>query len=139
MSYILLSDCYFFGLLSDVSLFEKCINNRRKNVETKSIPGSCGWHFFMKIKFHQLWSLQYEWIHLESIGNYEYYTELFWNCRLNEQQLDSRRRCLEQYLETICAVRVIAESDIMQEFFADTDEQQVHEFCFDCCHCSPIF
>ena len=46
-------------------------------------------------------------------------------CRLNEQQLDSRRRCLEQYIETVCAVRVIAESDIMQDFFADTDEQQV--------------
>lgn len=46
--------------------------------------------------------------------------------RLNEQQLDSRRRSLEQYLETVCAVRVIAESDIMQEFFADSDEQQVY-------------
>lgn len=46
-------------------------------------------------------------------------------CRLNEQQLDSRRRVLEQYLEVVCAVRVIAESDVMQEFFADTDEQQV--------------
>lgn len=45
--------------------------------------------------------------------------------RLNEQQLDSRRRNLEQYLEAICAVRIIAESDTMQQFFADTDEQQV--------------
>ncbi|XKL66009.1 hypothetical protein PGB90_009429 [Kerria lacca] len=47
-----------------------------------------------------------------------------WPFMLNEQQLDSRRRSLEQYLETVCAIRVIAESDIMQEFFADTDEQQ---------------
>ncbi|KAK7571089.1 hypothetical protein V9T40_014693 [Parthenolecanium corni] len=47
-----------------------------------------------------------------------------WPFMLNEQQLDSRRRGLEQYLETICAVRVIAESETMQEFFADTDEQQ---------------
>ncbi|XP_065220640.1 sorting nexin-27 isoform X2 [Planococcus citri] len=47
-----------------------------------------------------------------------------WPFMLNEQQLDSRRRVLEQYLEVVCAVRVIAESDVMQEFFADTDEQQ---------------
>ncbi len=45
-----------------------------------------------------------------------------WPFALNDQQLDSRRRGLEQYLEKVCAVRVIAESDIMQEFLTD-DEQ----------------
>jgi len=43
--------------------------------------------------------------------------------RLNEQQLDSRRRGLELYLEKVCAVKVIAESDVMQEFL--TDDEQV--------------
>jgi hypothetical protein len=41
--------------------------------------------------------------------------------RLNDQQLDSRRRGLEQYLEKVCAVRVIAESDVMQEFLTDDE------------------
>jgi hypothetical protein len=45
--------------------------------------------------------------------------------RLSEQQLDARRRGLEQYLEKVCAVRVIAESDIMQEFLTDPDDEQV--------------
>lgn len=43
--------------------------------------------------------------------------------RLSELQLDARRRGLEQYLEKVCAVRVIAESDIMQEFLADRLEE----------------
>ncbi|XP_034230063.1 sorting nexin-27 [Thrips palmi] len=46
-----------------------------------------------------------------------------WPFNLSEQQLDSRRRGLEQYLEKVCAVRVIAESDIVQEFLADTDDE----------------
>lgn len=37
--------------------------------------------------------------------------------------MDSRRRGLEQYLEKVCAVRVIAESDIMQLFLTDNDAQ----------------
>lgn len=37
--------------------------------------------------------------------------------------MDSRRRGLEQYLEKVCAVRVIAESDAMQEFLTDNDDQ----------------
>lgn len=45
--------------------------------------------------------------------------------RLSEQQLDARRRGLEQYLEKVCAVRVIAESDIVQEFLTDCDDDQV--------------
>ena len=50
-------------------------------------------------------------------------------CRLSEQQLDARRRGLEQYLEKVCAVRVIAESDIVQEFLTDCDDDQVtHSF-----------
>ncbi|CAL7939239.1 unnamed protein product [Xylocopa violacea] len=46
-----------------------------------------------------------------------------WPFQLNELQLDARRRGLEQYLEKVCAVRVIAESDIMQEFLADRLEE----------------
>ncbi|XP_046814156.1 sorting nexin-27 isoform X1 [Vespa velutina] len=42
-----------------------------------------------------------------------------WPFQLTEQQLDARRRGLEQYLEKVCAVRVIAESDAMQEFLTD--------------------
>lgn len=46
-----------------------------------------------------------------------------WPLRLSDQQLDTRRRGLEQYLEKVCAVRVIAESDIMQDFLTDLDEE----------------
>lgn len=42
--------------------------------------------------------------------------------RLTDQQLDARRRGLEQYLEKVCAVRVIAESDAMQEFLTDGED-----------------
>ncbi|XP_050312362.1 sorting nexin-27 [Anthonomus grandis grandis] len=45
-----------------------------------------------------------------------------WPFALSEQQVDARRRGLEQYLERVCAVRVIAESDIMQEFLTDPDD-----------------
>ncbi|XP_063432781.1 sorting nexin-27-like isoform X1 [Mytilus trossulus] len=41
--------------------------------------------------------------------------------QLSEQQLDARRRGLEQYLEKVCAVRVLGESDIMQEFLASPE------------------
>lgn len=37
-----------------------------------------------------------------------------WPFSLSEQQLDSRRRGLEMYLEKVCAVRVIADSGIIQ-------------------------
>ena len=47
--------------------------------------------------------------------------------RLSEQQLDGRRRGLELYLEKVCAVRVIAESDIMQDFLNDSDDHQVSD------------
>ncbi|KAF5304391.1 hypothetical protein FQR65_LT18877 [Abscondita terminalis] len=46
-----------------------------------------------------------------------------WPFMLSEQQLDARRRGLEQYLEKVCAVRVIAESDIVQEFLTDQDDE----------------
>ncbi|XP_076330452.1 sorting nexin 27 isoform X3 [Tachypleus tridentatus] len=46
-----------------------------------------------------------------------------WPFTLSEQQLDARRRGLEQYLEKVCAVRVIAENDVMQEFLTDLDEE----------------
>uniref|UniRef100_A0A673JGI1 Sorting nexin-27-like n=1 Tax=Sinocyclocheilus rhinocerous TaxID=307959 RepID=A0A673JGI1_9TELE len=45
-----------------------------------------------------------------------------WPFSLSEQQLDARRRGLEEYLEKVCSVRVIGESDIMQEFLSETDE-----------------
>jgi sorting nexin-27 len=47
------------------------------------------------------------------------------SCRLSDQQLDTRRRGLEQYLERVCAIRVIAESDIMQEFLTESEEEIV--------------
>lgn len=37
-----------------------------------------------------------------------------WPFGLSDQQLDTRRRGLEQYLEKVCAIRVIAESETMQ-------------------------
>lgn len=37
-----------------------------------------------------------------------------WPFRMSEQQLDGRRRMLEQYLEKVCAVKVIADCDIVQ-------------------------
>ncbi|XP_013391119.1 sorting nexin-27 isoform X2 [Lingula anatina] len=46
-----------------------------------------------------------------------------WPLKLSEQQLDARRRGLEQYVEKVTAVRVIGESDIMQEFLAPDSEQ----------------
>ena len=45
-----------------------------------------------------------------------------WPFSLSDQQLDTRRRGLEQYLEKVCAVRVIAESEVMQEFLTDFDD-----------------
>ncbi|XP_022333199.2 sorting nexin-27-like isoform X2 [Crassostrea virginica] len=47
---------------------------------------------------------------------------------LSEQQLDARRRGLEQYLEKVCAVRVIGECDYMQEFLAapEVDQENNH-------------
>ncbi|XP_052755767.1 sorting nexin-27 isoform X2 [Galleria mellonella] len=45
-----------------------------------------------------------------------------WPFNLSEQQLDSRRRGLELYLEKVCAVRVIAESEAVQEFLTDSDD-----------------
>lgn len=48
-----------------------------------------------------------------------------WLFTLTDQQLDARRRGLEQFLEKVCAIRVIAESDVMQEFLTDFDDDQV--------------
>lgn len=42
-----------------------------------------------------------------------------WPFRLSDQQVDGRRRMLEQYLEKVCAVKVIADSDIVQEFLME--------------------
>lgn len=46
-----------------------------------------------------------------------------WPFQLSEQQLDARRRGLEQYLEKVLAVRVIAESESMQEFLTDSEDE----------------
>lgn len=45
-----------------------------------------------------------------------------WPFTLSDQQQDTRRRGLEQYLEKVCAIRVIAESDVMQDFLTDYDD-----------------
>uniref|UniRef100_A0A8C2B4Q7 Sorting nexin 27a n=1 Tax=Cyprinus carpio TaxID=7962 RepID=A0A8C2B4Q7_CYPCA len=45
-----------------------------------------------------------------------------WPFSLSEPQLDARRRGLEEYLERVCSVRVIGESDIMQEFLSESNE-----------------
>ncbi|XP_060676543.1 sorting nexin-27-like isoform X2 [Hemiscyllium ocellatum] len=45
-----------------------------------------------------------------------------WPFSLSEQQLDSRRRGLEEYLEKVCSVRVIGESDVVQDFLSESDE-----------------
>lgn len=45
-----------------------------------------------------------------------------WPLRLSDQQLDTRRRGLERYLERVCAVRVIFESDIIQDFLTDVGD-----------------
>ena len=37
--------------------------------------------------------------------------------------MDTRRRGLEQYLERVCAIRVIAESELMQEFLTESEEE----------------
>lgn len=50
-----------------------------------------------------------------------------WPFKMSEQQLDSRRRGLEQYLEKVCAVKVIADSEIMQEFLMEDSNS-----------CSPV-
>ncbi len=48
-----------------------------------------------------------------------------WPFTLSYQQLDSRRRGLELYLEKVCAVRVIGESDVVQEFLTDFEDEHV--------------
>ncbi|XP_072316767.1 sorting nexin-27b isoform X1 [Eucyclogobius newberryi] len=45
-----------------------------------------------------------------------------WPFSMSEQQLDARRRGLEEYMEKVCSVRAIGESDIMQEFLSESDE-----------------
>ena len=45
--------------------------------------------------------------------------------RLTDQQLDARRRKLEQYLERVCAVRVIAESELVRDFLTESEDEIV--------------
>ncbi|KAI6198155.1 hypothetical protein M3Y94_01311400 [Aphelenchoides besseyi] len=42
-----------------------------------------------------------------------------WPFRLTDQQIDSRRRMLETYLEKVCTVKVLADCDIMQDFLME--------------------
>ncbi|CAF4661079.1 unnamed protein product, partial [Rotaria magnacalcarata] len=41
-----------------------------------------------------------------------------WPFKLSDQQLDSRRRGLEQYLDKICSVRIVGDCDLVQEFLS---------------------
>ncbi|VDO93512.1 unnamed protein product [Soboliphyme baturini] len=54
-----------------------------------------------------------------------------WPFALSEQQLDARRRGLEQYLEKVCSVRVLAESDIMQAFLMESQSDAISYFDVD--------
>ena len=47
--------------------------------------------------------------------------------RLTDQQLDARRRKLEQYLERVCAVRVIAESELVRDFLTESEDEIVSQ------------
>lgn len=46
-----------------------------------------------------------------------------WPFVLTDQQLDARRRGLEFYLEKVCAIRVIAESNVMRDFLTETEDE----------------
>jgi len=50
-----------------------------------------------------------------------------WPFVMSEHQLDGRRRGLEQYLERVCAVRAIAEGDVVQEFLTESEEEIVSQ------------
>ncbi|XP_057303396.1 sorting nexin-27-like [Hydractinia symbiolongicarpus] len=45
-----------------------------------------------------------------------------WPFSLSEQQLDARRRGLESYIEEVAAVRVIGESEILDDFLKEDEE-----------------
>ncbi|XP_033634276.1 sorting nexin-27-like [Asterias rubens] len=49
-----------------------------------------------------------------------------WPFSLSEQQLEARRRGLEQYLEKVCCVRVIGECDSVREFL-NLEDAETHE------------
>lgn len=76
----------------------------------------------------QLGSRRYsEFVELHSALKKHFYDYCFpqlpgkWPFKLSEQQLDSRRRGLEQYLEKICTIRVIAECELVQKFLMECD------------------
>ncbi|CAI2301506.1 unnamed protein product [Caenorhabditis sp. 36 PRJEB53466] len=76
----------------------------------------------------QLGSRRYsEFVELHSALKKQFYDFCFphlpgkWPFKLSEQQLDSRRRGLEQYLEKVCTIRVIAESEMVQKFLMECD------------------
>ncbi|GMT00189.1 hypothetical protein PENTCL1PPCAC_22363, partial [Pristionchus entomophagus] len=52
----------------------------------------------------------------DSIGSY-----FRWPFSLSDQQMDSRRRGLELYLERICSIVVIADSEMVQEFLMESE------------------
>ena len=45
-----------------------------------------------------------------------------WPFSMSDQQLDSRRRGLEIYLERVCAVRIIADNEILQDFLTEHED-----------------
>ncbi|XP_071964233.1 sorting nexin-27-like [Antedon mediterranea] len=46
-----------------------------------------------------------------------------WPFSLSEKQLDTRRRELQHYLEKVCSVRIISESDYIQEFLKSSENK----------------
>lgn len=50
-----------------------------------------------------------------------------WPFNLSDQQLESRRKGLESYLEQVNSVRIIGESDIMEEFLKSSENHVVEK------------
>ncbi|XP_031574129.1 sorting nexin-27-like isoform X2 [Actinia tenebrosa] len=47
-----------------------------------------------------------------------------WPFHLTEQQLEGRRKGLENYMQQVCSVRVIGDSEYMQEFFEENTKKE---------------
>ncbi|XP_033125208.1 sorting nexin-27-like [Anneissia japonica] len=46
-----------------------------------------------------------------------------WPFSLSEKQLDTRRRELQQYLEKVCSIRIISESEYIQDFLKSSEKK----------------
>ncbi|EYC38058.1 hypothetical protein Y032_0745g1999 [Ancylostoma ceylanicum] len=129
---------------SDVDRFECCeesvISYRHDYSESRSLPVTIpSYHtvndgvekfvvFNLYMAGRHLGSRRYsEFVELHQLLRREFIDYSFpklpgkWPFSLSEQQLDSRRRGLELYLERVCSVKVIADSDIMQDFLMECD------------------